>query len=119
MGLDHSHPEELAGAHLDLVLAQEAESAVIGEAEQRKAARSVPRFAGSTRCRRAYGMSRDEEPTARIDVKGAAVDAGGIERLNSHRFAAPRIDRRALSRSPTPYSQADAESPGDTPGQSP
>jgi len=94
MGLNHSQPEELAGAHLDVVLAQEAKRAVIGDAEQRKAARPVPRSAGSIRCRRAHGMSRDEEPTARIDVKGAAVDAGGIDRLNPHRFAAPRIDRK-------------------------
>ena len=98
MGLNHSQPEELAGAHLDVVLAQEAKRAVIGDAEQRKAARPVPRSAGSIRCRRAHGMSRDEEPTARIDVKGAAVDAGGIDRLNPHRFAAPRIDRKHRDR---------------------
>src|SRR5438034_5971492 len=90
--LHHPHPEHGLAGHVDIVLADEGELAVVAHAEHRQTGRDGPDRVAVSHVDRKIVLGHEHAST-RIDVKRARMDGARLDVLDRRWFAGGLVDR--------------------------
>src|SRR5262245_49272679 len=88
----HPHPEHGLAAYVDVVLADEAERAVVADSEDRQPGGKGPDRVAVSHGHRTIVLSNEHAPT-RIDVKRAGMDGARLDVLDRRWLAGRLVDR--------------------------